>query len=533
VAASLTPNSPAGRFEYVIKTYWGKSYKGESLDGAVLDAFWVTTSLLGAHHLSTGPLTVVQHEPGSLSARFEASDIRVDRIQQRLERESDQVTASKGAQAMLKRLDQPYEYDAQGNIFWDSEQWGLADLVLTVVKLPEHSRRDFLIPWIARELVRLAKHLFDQPPTPARSPWGRIYYQAAHSLHDKSPAIAQWVKETRVDINKVDLAQALEAISTYEFKESLVEQGAVVYTFKDGWTAQELRTENALAQEGNSMQNCVGGYCEDVEKGGTRIYSIRDKAGNPHVSMELKIQQPYAFRMSGTHLSPEEFVRSPMRLGWHFEQILGKQNDRPIEKYRERAREFVDKVFDKEGFGWIVSDGTPSLGRFVGRTLIDIDITEIVRVNHLEGSPFRGADFTDANLAGCKMADLNFDGAIFSKARLAEADLSDVTAVGARFDGATCHFTDFRRADLREASLVGAHCGGAEFSHVNLEGANLRDAQVDGARFNGALGGRLAHWEGVEMTAAQREQLQLPQAPGDYKGEAARRREASLRGERA
>lgn len=44
---NLTPNSPAGRFEHVLRLYWGKSYKGESLNAAVLDTFYVTTSLLG------------------------------------------------------------------------------------------------------------------------------------------------------------------------------------------------------------------------------------------------------------------------------------------------------------------------------------------------------------------------------------------------------------------------------------------------------------------------------------------------------
>jgi len=213
----------------------------------------------------------------------------------------------------------------------------------------------------------------------------------------------------------------------------------------------------------------------------------------------------------GDELSPEEFVRSPARMSWYFAQILGKQNDRPIDAYRERAREFIDKVFDKEGFGWVITGGTPKWARFAGRQLNDIDFGEISGVNHLDGDEFVGADFTDANLTGCKMANANFDSAIFNKARLSEANFADARAPDAKFEGAICYFTDFRRADLRGASFDSAHCGGAIFDHASLAEANFRDARVDGATFNGAsthIGAEKGDgWEGVELSSAQRVQM--------------------------
>lgn len=43
-----------------------------------------------------------------------------------------------------------------------------------------------------------------------------------------------------------------------------------------------------LSAEGDTMGHCVGGYCDDVFNGGTRILSLRDAKGNPHVTVELR-----------------------------------------------------------------------------------------------------------------------------------------------------------------------------------------------------------------------------------------------------
>jgi hypothetical protein len=44
----------------------------------------------------------------------------------------------------------------------------------------------------------------------------------------------------------------------------------------------------ALKYEGDLMGHCVGGYCPDVEYGVSRIYSLRDKKGEPRVTIEVK-----------------------------------------------------------------------------------------------------------------------------------------------------------------------------------------------------------------------------------------------------
>jgi len=44
---------------------------------------------------------------------------------------------------------------------------------------------------------------------------------------------------------------------------------------------------DALKYEGDTMGHCVGGYCDDVASGKSRIYSLRDKKGQPHTTIEI------------------------------------------------------------------------------------------------------------------------------------------------------------------------------------------------------------------------------------------------------
>ena len=50
--------------------------------------------------------------------------------------------------------------------------------------------------------------------------------------------------------------------------------------------------EDALKYEGETMGHCVGGYCPDVAEGRSRIYSLRDKKGQPHVTVEVEPGHP-------------------------------------------------------------------------------------------------------------------------------------------------------------------------------------------------------------------------------------------------
>jgi len=53
--------------------------------------------------------------------------------------------------------------------------------------------------------------------------------------------------------------------------------------------------EDALKYEGDTMAHCVGGYCQDVLEGRSRIYSLRDDKGQPRVTIEVKPQNTQGY----------------------------------------------------------------------------------------------------------------------------------------------------------------------------------------------------------------------------------------------
>jgi hypothetical protein len=46
--------------------------------------------------------------------------------------------------------------------------------------------------------------------------------------------------------------------------------------------------QDALKNEGDIMGHCVGGYCDEVSSGRSRIFSLRDAKGEPHVTIETE-----------------------------------------------------------------------------------------------------------------------------------------------------------------------------------------------------------------------------------------------------
>lgn len=85
----------------------------------------------------------------------------------------------------------------------------------------------------------------------------------------------------------------------------------------NGWTIQEVRSENDLQTEGNRMNHCVGSYCRGVEKGSVRIFSLRDSNNEPHVTIES---------------SPDMS---------NFEQIMGNSNSEPDNTYKQMVKEWI------------------------------------------------------------------------------------------------------------------------------------------------------------------------------------------------
>jgi len=120
--------------------------------------------------------------------------------------------------------------------------------------------------------------------------------------------------------------------------------------------------KDALKYEGDTMGHCVGGYCDDVARGRSNIFSLRDAKGQPHVTIEaeppqlqnlnrVKLERAFGedaaadiydkFIRSGTN-DLDAFVQEQgaMPLS-RIVQIKGKGNAKPHDDYLPYVQDFV------------------------------------------------------------------------------------------------------------------------------------------------------------------------------------------------
>jgi hypothetical protein len=110
-----------------------------------------------------------------------------------------------------------------------------------------------------------------------------------------------------------------------------VEQGSVSgYKLGDKYydDAEHLKhdqLESWLKQEGDTMGHCVGGYCDAVEEGNTRILSLRDNEGKSRVTIELQLKKqprPHVQDLLDDNSIPQELMNElvkdygPGGIGW-------------------------------------------------------------------------------------------------------------------------------------------------------------------------------------------------------------------------
>ncbi len=148
--------------------------------------------------------------------------------------------------------------------------------------------------------------------------------------------------------------------------------------FPDGSFVGELTTKDALATEGDQMGHCVGGYWNRVASGGTRIVSLRDPDGHPHVTVELApletVEVPgfgMVRLMSALRQGANPCMSS--EAAWQAVQIRGKQNRPPVPKYADKVRE------------WLESAGVPSRETGFETFPVGADSTVIYAVGGYEG----------------------------------------------------------------------------------------------------------------------------------------------------
>jgi hypothetical protein len=107
-------------------------------------------------------------------------------------------------------------------------------------------------------------------------------------VHKEYPGDAgkgmKWVEFGKSELPEgwVEKSDSLWVPSIYDEKGKYITQAG---THKDP-RVSDLR--EGLGAEGDAMGHCVGGYCDDVLNRGTKIYSLRDAKGKPHVTIEVR-----------------------------------------------------------------------------------------------------------------------------------------------------------------------------------------------------------------------------------------------------
>ena len=131
------------------------------------------------------------------------------------------------------------------------------------------------------------------------------------------------------------------------------EQVSVGETLDDAFkNMNELRLEDALKYEGDTMAHCVGGYCPDVVEGKSRIYSLRDDKGQPRVTIEVapwrssqgESLSEFEARLRTDPNRPEEAVRQIMSTPQYADkivQIKGFNNKKPADEFLPFVQDFV------------------------------------------------------------------------------------------------------------------------------------------------------------------------------------------------
>lgn len=142
--------------------------------------------------------------------------------------------------------------------------------------------------------------------------------------------ILDWANNDHIDLRRYTFEQANEAQLAYHEQCALADPAGrynktkpenILREYENGYTMQLLTSEHDFKLEGKKMGHGVGGagYFKKFMDGRCKILSLRDEKNEPHVTIEL----------IGKDLL-------------EVKQIQGKQDNKPIKKYREMVREFFE-----------------------------------------------------------------------------------------------------------------------------------------------------------------------------------------------
>lgn len=192
-------------------------------------------------------------------------------------------------------------------------------------------------------------------------------------------AIRQGIAEGTLrpeNLNRLTMADAVTLAHNQRVARELAEQQTLealpkIREYPEGYAWHELTHEDPetlkklLKKEGDIMQNCISGYCEDVLDDGTKLYSLRDTKGEPHVNIEVR-PKSVVFSDMVDYLGPEranELLEEhgakgiidmfPELRQYDIRQIKGKQNEAPIADYLPYVQDFIKNPTVEKGYSEI------------------------------------------------------------------------------------------------------------------------------------------------------------------------------------
>jgi hypothetical protein len=145
-----------------------------------------------------------------------------------------------------------------------------------------------------------------------------LYKEPLKVIEDK---MSKWERTLAKKVNKSKLSPLVEGTDFEVINNTKDSNGAPMRWVK-------LLTKKAFKFEGDSMGHCVGDYNPGSKR--LSIISLYDEDNLPHVTLEIQ--------------------------GKNINQIKGKQNDAPIEKYLEACIKFVKYLTDNQDYK-VIGDG--------------------------------------------------------------------------------------------------------------------------------------------------------------------------------
>jgi hypothetical protein len=132
---------------------------------------------------------------------------------------------------------------------------------------------------------------------------------------------------------------------------------------------REQQLADALKYEGDTMGHCVGGYCPDVIAGRSRIFSLRDAKGEPHVTVEAIPQKHHiGYGTQGNQIFPNDFSYGGVDKRLPQEQHQAVYN-RAKEIFDSLEHESPSSVMDafQQASNEIIGEAKPSIQQIKGK----------------------------------------------------------------------------------------------------------------------------------------------------------------------